>query len=352
MKTAGRTPRRSGSTRRTAKQAVDATPSDQQRQHVEFARWHFSQIVEQMTEAALIVDTDCNISFLNKAFDDLFGYPPGSLIGQPLSVLGSTDPDSPQPQQILRALREHGSWRGEVRRRKADGSEIHVLLSARATYDQEGHLRGYAGTYCDLSELRISAERLRHSMIGTIQTIALTLEKRDPYTATHQKRVANLCVVLAQAIGKDAEFVEGLRLGALIHDIGNIQIPAEILHRPGRLSPDEMALVRAHPQHGHEILASLEFPWPVKEMILQHHERLDGSGYPFGLKRDQILPEAQILAVADTVEAMTSHRPYRAALSVEQAMQELTRYRDVRYNSAAVDACLELFNEKGYSWSL
>ncbi len=198
-------------------------------------------------------------------------------------------------------LREQGCWRGEVQRRKADGTALQVLLSAKATRDRQGRLLGYIGTYFDPSTLKLNDERLKQSMVGTIQAIALTLEKRDPYTAGHQNRVADLCVTLARRMGQDADFIEGLRLGTLIHDICKIQIPAEILSRPGRLSPSEMALIRTHPQNGHEIVANVDFSWPVKSVILQHHECLDGSGYPHGLKGDEILLEAQILAVADTV---------------------------------------------------
>lgn len=264
MKTTGRTPRRPGIARKTGIPRTLKMP--QQQLPDEALHWHYSHIVEQMSEAVFIIDADFKFSFVNKSFEALFGYPADGLIGQPLRMLEADDSTLLQARQVLITLGEHGNWRGEVLHRKADGSALNAVLGIRSAYDAQGHLLGYVGTYYDLNEPGINSARLRQTMVGTIHAIALTLEKRDPYTSSHQKRVAKLCVALAQSMGKDAEFIEGLRLGALIHDIGNIQIPSEILHRPGRLSPDEMALVHDHPQHGHDIMECLEFPWPVKSM--------------------------------------------------------------------------------------
>ena len=196
--------------------------------------------------------------------------------------------------------------------------------------------------------LEVSRGQYRRMLEQTIQAIALTIEKRDPYTAGHQVRVAQLATAIAQEMGLDADQIDGLRFGGMIHDIGKIYLPAEILSRPGRLSATEFALVKTHSEVGSEIVADVEFPWPVAQMILQHHERLDGSGYPQGQKGDAILLEARILAVSDVVEAMASHRPYRPALGIDKALEEIRGGRGTRYDQDVVDVCLRLFNEKGY----
>ncbi len=196
---------------------------------------------------------------------------------------------------------------------------------------------------------RDGAARLQRVLLGTIQAVALTVEKRDPYTAGHQQTVARLAVAIAHELGWPADKVEGLRLGAMIHDIGKIYVPAEILSRPGRLSELEFQIIKSHPQVGFEIVQDVEFPWPVAQIIVQHHERLDGSGYPQGLVDEQIIPEARVLAVADVVEAIASHRPYRPALGVDAALEEIERNRGTLFDAEVVDACLRVFHERGFS---
>ncbi len=191
---------------------------------------------------------------------------------------------------------------------------------------------------------------LEKSLLQTIEAVALTVEKRDPYTAGHQRRVAQLAAAMAEDMGLSESRVHGLRLGAMIHDIGKIYIPAEILTRPGKLSEVEFKLIQTHPEVGFEIMRGVEFPWPVQAMILQHHERLDGSGYPRGLRGEDILREAKILGVADVVEAMASHRPFRVALGIEVALQEIQRGRGTLYDPEAVDSCVRLFGDGRFKW--
>jgi putative nucleotidyltransferase with HDIG domain len=191
---------------------------------------------------------------------------------------------------------------------------------------------------------------LSESLLQTIRALALTVEKRDPYTAGHQERVSRLAGAIAAEIGMPPEQVEGIRLGGLIHDIGKIYVPAEILNRPGRLTATEFAIIKNHPEVGHDIMKDVSFPWPVQEMILQHHERIDGSGYPRGLKDGAILLEARILAVADVVEAMSSHRPYRPSLGIEAAVAEMSQGRGTLYDPEIVDVCLRLIHEKHFRW--
>lgn len=186
-------------------------------------------------------------------------------------------------------------------------------------------------------------ERLSRGMDRTIQVLASTLEIRDPYTAGHQRRVAALAGAIAARLQFDTDTARGIRLAGAVHDIGKISVPVEILTHPGALLPEEWALVRRHAQIGHDIIKPIELPWPVAEMILQHHERLDGSGYPAGLAGDAILPGARVLAVADVVEAIAHLRPYRAALGEAAALEEIRTGRGVRYDAAVVDACVALF---------
>jgi PAS domain S-box-containing protein/putative nucleotidyltransferase with HDIG domain len=190
--------------------------------------------------------------------------------------------------------------------------------------------------------------RLELSMEGTIHALAGMVETRDPYTAGHQRRVTALAVAIAREMDLSDHAVRGLELAATIHDIGKINVPAEILAKPGKLTPIEFELIKTHPETGHEILKDVQFPWPVAEIIRQHHERSDGSGYPRGLRSEQILPEAKILAVADVAEAMSSHRPYRPGKGVGAALEEIARGRGTVFDAAVVDACLRLFHERGY----
>ena len=189
---------------------------------------------------------------------------------------------------------------------------------------------------------------LQEALAGTIEAIGLTTEMRDPYTAGHQRRVTALAVAIAQALGVDDDTVEAVRAAGLMHDIGKMAVPAEILSKPSALSDVEMSLMRAHPQVAYDILKRIAFPWPLAEIVLQHHERIDGSGYPQGLKGNEIRREAQILSVADTVEAMASHRPYRAAQGIDVALEEIQRHKGTRYAADVVDACVQLFRDGAF----
>lgn len=195
-----------------------------------------------------------------------------------------------------------------------------------------------------------SARRLEKSLEDTIGAIATTIEARDPYTAGHQRRVALLSAAIAREMGLPDAQVTGVKRGAEIHDIGKIYVPSEILSRPGRLSEIEFDLIKIHPQVGYDIIKDIEFPWPVAQMVLQHHERIDGKGYPAGLQGDQIIVEAKILAVADVVDAMVSHRPYRPALGLDAALAEIEKNRGLLYETAVADACVRVFRERGFEF--
>ncbi len=230
-----------------------------------------------------------------------------------------------------------------------DGHVVSVEVRGHALRDAQGNITGAEGSVLDVTA-QIGAQRqLTEALVGTLQTISRIQQMRDPYTGGHQLRVADLATAIARALKLPPERVRGVSLGAAIHDIGKLSLPLDILNRPGPLGPLEFALVKQHCAVGAAILEPVVFPWPLAGIVRQHHERMDGSGYPDGLKGDEILLEARIVAVADVVEAMASHRPYRPALGEAQGLAELRAHRGQRYDPAVVDACLALF-EGGYQW--
>jgi PAS domain S-box-containing protein/putative nucleotidyltransferase with HDIG domain len=199
-------------------------------------------------------------------------------------------------------------------------------------------------------ELQRSYHKLRESLIATVNTLASTVEMRDPYTAGHQRRATLLACAMAEEMGLTEEQFDGLRMAGLTHDIGKISVPAEILSKPGSLNETEFNIIKTHPQLGYDILKGIEFPWPVAQIVLQHHERLNGSGYPQGLRGEETMLEARILAVADVVEAMASHRPFRPALGIDAALEEITKNKGILYEPEMVDVCKRLFTEKGFAF--
>jgi len=199
-------------------------------------------------------------------------------------------------------------------------------------------------------QLEESFKKLKKTIEDSISAISLVTEARDAYTAGHQRRVSKLAVAMAEEIGFSKDRVEGIKIAALIHDVGKINLPAEILSKPGKLSEIEFNLIKNHSQIGYDILKKVDFLWPIAEIVLQHHEKINGSGYPRGLKGDEILLEARIIGVADVVEAMSSHRPYRPSLGIDKALEEISQNRGIFYVPEVVDVCLKLFKEKGFKF--
>lgn len=198
---------------------------------------------------------------------------------------------------------------------------------------------------------REKAQRALHeSLTSTIVALGSTMELRDAYTAGHQRSVSKLAAAIAREMGLSEEKIEGIAIGAAIHDLGKMMVPTEILSKPGRLSDLEFQLIKSHAQAGYDVLEPIKFRWPIADMVRQHHERLDGTGYPQGLKNGEVIEEARVLAVADVVEAMKSHRPYRPGLGIEAALAEIERGRGTMYDPRVVDACLLLFREKGFTF--
>ena len=206
----------------------------------------------------------------------------------------------------------------------------------------------FAMLYIVQQSLRDHVARLEKSVLGTVDAVSVMMDMRDPYTSGHERRVGELAAAIGAEMGLDADLQRGLRVAGAVHDIGKIAVPVQILGKPGRISAIELEMVKTHAQEGYEVLKGIDFPWPVAEVALQHHERMDGSGYPQGLKGEEILLEARVMAVADVIEATASHRPYRPGIGIDQALAELAQGRGRLFDSNAVDACLRLFRERGY----
>jgi len=199
-------------------------------------------------------------------------------------------------------------------------------------------------------QIKQGYEKLQRTMEATINTISKIIEIRDPYTAGHQNKVSQLAVAIAQEMKLPEDKIEGIRIAALVHDIGKINIPSEILSKPSKLNNMEFSLIKNHPKVGYDILRRIDFFWPVAKIVLQHHEKIDGSGYPKGLKNNNILLEAKIIGVADVVEAMSSHRPYRPALGIDKALEEIYQNKGILYDPEVVDVCLKLFKKKEFEF--
>jgi response regulator RpfG family c-di-GMP phosphodiesterase len=228
------------------------------------------------------------------------------------------------------------------------------LLARVRTHLELNRLRNHLEDLVDerTVELRESERKLRASMLESITALAAIVEMRDPYTAGHQRRVAQLAVAIAHEMQLPDEQVEGIHLASVVHDVGKIRVPAEILSKPGKLTVLEFGLIKEHALSGFDILKTIEFPWPIAQIVLQHHERLDGSGYPHGLLESQILLESKIVAVADVVESMISHRPYRAGLGLDVALAEIEQHKGSLFDPLVVETCIQLFRSRGFSFSL
>jgi len=235
------------------------------------------------------------------------------------------------------------------------GNQLAVAMrQAQLRQDVERQAAALERDVQEIREAKAQTEegyrQLARTLNQTVEALAAAIEVRDSYTAGHQRRVTDLAVAIAQKIGLSGEALQGLRVASIVHDIGKLAIPAELLSKPTKLTATEFKLIQSHPDVAREILGSVEFPWPVAVIVSQHHERMDGSGYPLGLPGDKILLEAKILAVADVVEAMVSHRPYRPALGVDAALAEIRAGRGARYDAAAADACIALFQTDGFQF--
>jgi len=290
------------------------------------------------------------IILANQAMAAMFGYDtPEEFIANVNDVAVQLYARPEERGEILNEIAARGFVKNrETKMCRKDGSHFWVSMTMHAIRDAEGKLLFLEGIDTDITEWKLLTERLRKALGITVQAINAVVGARDPYTKGHQHRVADLACAIAREMGLSGERIEGIHMAGKIHDIGKISVPAEILSTPRKLTAIEFSLIKTHPQAGYDILKDIDFPWPLARMILEHHERWDGSGYPQGLRGDQVMLESRILAVADVVESIASHRPYRPAKGMEEAMAEISAHRGVLYDDAVVAACLRLFRERGY----
>jgi PAS domain S-box-containing protein len=308
--------------------------------------------MEASADGIAILNEDQNYVYVNEAHARIYGYGTSEeLIGKPWTVLYDEDELQRFSHEIMPEFIRKGQWSGEATGKKKDGSVFPQEVSLTGL-DNGGLIcvvRDITSRKLAEEELQHTMEKLRKSLAGTIQVVSTTVETRDPYTAGHQRRVSNLARTIAQEMRLPSDTVNNIRMAGIIHDIGKISVPAETLSKPGKLRDMEFSLIKVHPQAGYDILKDVGLPYPVAGTVLQHHERLDGSGYPRGLKGEQILLEAQIIGVADVVEAILSHRPYRKALGIDAALDEIEKNKGILYNEKVVEACVRLFR-KGFKF--
>ncbi len=314
----------------------------------------FKTLFNSASDAIFIHDLGGHFLEVNEVACDRLGYNRKELL-----KMGLEDIDSPKLATMVPARTEELDQRGhifyETVHMRRDGTIIPIELSSRIIeYNGEPVALSIARDITERKqaeeERKNSFERLQRALEETVNALASALEMRDPYTAGHQRRVTDLACAIAKEMGLSKEQIDGIRLAGIIHDVGKIRVPGEILSWPGQLTEIDFNIIKAHPQVGYDILKTIEFPYSVAKIMLQHHERMDGSGYPSGLKDGEILQEARILAVADVVEAMASHRPYRPARGIDKALAEITKNRSVLYDPEVVDACLILFKENKYKF--
>ena len=248
------------------------------------------------------------------------------------------------------AIKNGEKYEMDYRFKCKDGTHKFIEDNGFFLLDKNGQAYQMLGIMKDISERKKSEEKLKKTMNATLDTLSKIIEVKDPYTAGHQQRVSQLAAAIAKELNLSQDKIEGIRIASLIHDVGKIGLPTEILSKPSKLTDIEFNLIKEHSQVGHNILKSIDFPWSIAEIVLQHHEKINGSGYPRGLKGDEILLEARIICVADVVEAMSSHRPYRPAKGIDAALEEISQNRGILYDSEVVDVCLRLFKEKGFKF--
>ena len=310
-------------------------------------------LVDSALDGIITMDSYGRIIAFNPAAEKIFGYKKNEIIGQRVSEKLVPEKSRSAYEKSLAHYLTTGEskiigHRIELEAMRSGGTAFPAEVEVISVKSSKEPL--FIAYVRDISERKaIFEERLHYAdtikttLLQTLLAVSKTVEIRDPYTAGHQRRVAHLAASIAELMGLSDEEIEGIFLGALIHDIGKIAVPAEILSRPGKLRGEDIQYLKIHCEKGYEILKPVDFPWPIAEIALQHHEHLDGSGYPQGLRKGGILPEASIVCVADVVDAMTSHRPYRPAIPLQESMSSLLAKTGKWYEPNVVEACIELF---------
>ena len=308
-------------------------------------------LVHTIPDIIWLKDGDGVYLSCNTMFERFFG-------AKEADIVGKTDYDFVD-REFADSFREHDRVAMEAGKPTSkedwitfadDGHRCLMDAIKAPVYDAQGALIGVLGIGRDITERKLAEERTKRALGATVQAIAVIAETRDPYTAGHQRRVADLAGAIATEMNLPPDTIEGLRVAATIHDLGKISVPAEILSKPTKLTDIEFGLIKVHSLAGYNILKDIDFPWPVARIVLEHHERMHGSGYPNGLTGDNSLMESRILSVADVVEAMASHRPYRPALGIDTALEEIEKNKGILYDAGVVEACVRLFREKGFQF--
>jgi PAS domain S-box-containing protein len=323
----------------------------ERKQAEEELRLHAAMMDNVAEGVCLIGLDDLFIKWTNEKFARMFGYDPGEMVGKHVDIINAPTERTPIETRIaiVDVLKETGEWHGEVRNIKRDGTHFWCYANI-SLFDHLEYGKIIVAVSADITERKRAEERLKKTMTATIETVSKTIEAKDPYTSGHQQKVSQLATAIAKELNLSPDKIEGIRIASLIHDIGKIGIPSEILSKPIALTDKEFNLIKDHSKIGYDILKPIDFSYPIAQIVLQHHERTDGSGYDQGLKGNKILMEARIIGVADVVEAMSSHRPYRPALGIDKALEEITQKKGIFYDPEVVDACLKLFKEKGFKF--
>ncbi|HRS98166.1 MAG TPA: PAS domain S-box protein, partial [Smithella sp.] len=317
----------------------------------------YNALFERSLDMVYLIDFDGNFIDVNDAGLKRFGYSREEMKAMNVSSLLFED-QIPSALETIAEIKATGSQKKtrEFKLKQKNGDIIYVETQGSAILS-DGKPVGIQAIARDITErkraeetLRQTLKRLKNAVNTTIQVLVSALETRDPYTAGHQIRVAHLACAIAAEMGLPQEKIDGLRLAGSIHDNGKMAVPAEILSKPTKLTDIEFSLIKEHSQRGYEMIRHIESLWPLAEIIYQHHERINGSGYPRRLKDEQIILEARIMAVADVVEAMASHRPYRPGLGIDTALQEIEKNKGSLYDQDVAEACIRLFREKGYQF--
>jgi PAS domain S-box-containing protein/putative nucleotidyltransferase with HDIG domain len=338
--------------------ARDITERKKAEEILRKSQQEFASLFNNSPEASVYLDEKDKVLDMNSSFIELFGYNLEEIKGKDINSGIIHPPDKIEEAKRLTKKSIKGYINYDTIRKKKNGTLFHVSISA-SSVEVDGKIKGRIILYQDITQrkqaeqqVKQGYEKLQRTMEATINTISKRIEIRDPYTAGHQNKVSQLSVAIAQEMKLSEDKIEGIRIAALVHDIGKINIPAEILSKPSKLNEMEFSLIKNHPKVGYDILRKIDFSWPVAKVVLQHHEKIDGSGYPQGLKGEKILLEAKIIGVADVVEAMSSHRPYRPSLGIDKALEEISQNRGIFYDPEVVDACLKLFKEKSFKFEL
>jgi PAS domain S-box-containing protein len=335
----------------------DMTDRKQSEKSLASSEAKYRAIFENAIEGIYQATTKGRYISANPAFAKILGYKtPEELISSITDVSSQIYVNPDERSELIKQLSVSDFVEEfEFQAYRKDGTIIWLLANARVIRDEKGNIEYFEGRVQDITQrkrveekLKNTLDSLRKALGTTIQVMVSAVETRDPYTAGHQIRSADLARAIATEMGFTQDRIEGIRIAATIHDIGKLSIPAEILVKPTKLMEIEFSLIKEHSKKGYEMLKGVESPWPLAEIIYQHHERMDGSGYPRNLKGEEIIMEARIIAVADVVEAMASHRPYRPALGIDRALEEIEKNRGIHYDNTVADACLRLFREKGF----